>query len=67
MKKYQEGENSDLERSYNGRHNIDMATFSACCFPFGIHQAELTRAGISGCLCLPSGPKEVYLNLEIEI
>jgi len=67
MKKYQEGKNSDLERSYNGRHNIDMATFSACCLPFGIQQAELTRAGIPGCLCLPSSPKEDNLNLEIRI
>jgi len=67
MKKYQEGKNSDLERSYNGRHNIDMVTFSACCLPFGKQQAELTRAGIPGCLCFPSGQKEAYFNLEMEI
>ena len=45
MKKHQEDKNSDLERSYNARHNIYITTLSACCLPLGVRQSELMRAG----------------------
>ena len=67
MKKYQEGKNSDLERSYNGRHNIDMESLSASSLQSGLRQGELKRASIPELSCLLYGAKEVHLDLEIRI
>ena len=67
MKKYQETKNSDLERSYNGRHNIDMESLSASSLQSGLRQGEPKRAGIPELSCLLYRAKEVYLNPEIRI